>query len=160
MNQNEELIERFYSSFARRDPAGMIACYHPQVVFSDPVFTELRGSQAGAMWQMLCASGRDLRIEFSSIEADDSQGQAHWEARYTFSSSGRMVHNIISAKFQFENGLIIRHVDHFDFWRWSGQALGISGLLLGWTPLVRKRVQANAATRLQAFTQRQAGVQP
>ena len=150
MHPNAQLIEKFYSSFQNKDFAGMIACYHPQVAFSDPVFT-LQGKQPGAMWHMFCAGGKDLAITFSDIQADDLQGQAHWEATYTFSSTGRKVHNIIDAGFRFQDGLIIEHRDRFDFWRWSRQALGLSGWLLGWTPLVQKPVQRSARASLEKF---------
>ena len=38
-------------------------------------------------------------------------GRAHWEADYTFSSTGRKVHNVIDATFEFEGGLIRAHRD-------------------------------------------------
>ena len=41
--------------------------------------------------------------------------------------------------------------DSFDLWRWSRQALGTKGLLLGWTPLVRNAVRAQALKGLRAF---------
>ena len=47
--------------------------------------------------------------------------------------------------------LVIRHVDRFDFWRWSRQALGAPGWLLGWTSLLRGKVRAQAAKGLAAF---------
>jgi hypothetical protein len=33
--------------------------------------------------------------------------------------------NIIQAHFHFQDGLIIKHTDDFDVWKWSKQALGI-----------------------------------
>lgn len=88
MHTNAELIKKFYTSFANRDPAGMAECYHSKVEFSDPVFPDLKGSRAAAMWKMLCERGKDLKIEFRDIDADDSSGRAHWEAWYTFSATG------------------------------------------------------------------------
>ena len=38
---NDELIQRFYSAFARGDGDTMAACYTPDARFSDPVFTDL-----------------------------------------------------------------------------------------------------------------------
>ena len=151
MSPNEQLIDRFYIAFAAKDYAGMIAGYHPEVQFADPVF-RLKGKEAGAMWHMLCESGRDLRIVHSHVQASETTGSAHWEAWYTF-STGRKVHNIIDATFRFQDGLIIEHQDQFDFWRWSRLALGPTGLLLGWTPLVRNKVQATASQRLARFIQ-------
>lgn len=150
MHSNGKLIEKFYSSFGRRDHDGMIACYAPTITFDDPVFS-LQGKQVGAMWHMLCEGGSDLEITFRNIEADDQHGRAHWEARYTFASSRRKVHNIIDAEFIFLNGAIVQHRDHFNFWRWARMALGPIGLALGWTPMLQQRVQQTAQDRLDRF---------
>ncbi len=128
-----------------------MACYAPTVTFSDPVFPDLVGDQARGMWRMLCARGKDLRIEFSEVRAGDHTGAAHWEAWYTFSASGRQVHNVIEASFTFAGGLIASHTDRFDLYRWSRQALGAKGVLLGWTPLVRHAIRGTAARSLQSF---------
>ena len=124
----------------------MAACYAPDARFSDPVF-DLAGDEVGAMWSMLCERGRDLRVEWRDVRADDATGAAHWEARYTFSATGRPVHNVIDAAFTFSAGRIARHVDTFDLWRWSRMALGAKGALLGWTPFVRNGDPAPGATR-------------
>jgi hypothetical protein len=145
------LIARFYEAFQRRDATAMAACYHREIHFSDAVFPDLRGPQAGAMWAMLCARGKDLRVEPSRITADDARGSARWDAWYTFSGSGRPVHNVIDASFAFRDGLIVGHEDRFDFWRWSRQALGPAGLLLGWTPFLRAKVRAQAARSLATW---------
>ena len=149
---NRELIERFYRAFQQRDGATMAACYHADATFHDPVF-ELRGAHIGAMWQMLCARGADLRVEFMNIAAQESTASADWQAWYTFSGTGRAVHNIIHASFRFADGLIVEHVDYFDFWRWSRQALGPVGLLLGWSSLLRRKVQTQGARALKRFAQ-------
>lgn len=153
MHANAQLVERFYTAFARRDWAGMAACYHPEVHFSDEVF-DLHGADAGLMWRMLCTSGRDLAIESSGVEADERKGRAHWDARYTFSATGRKVLNRIDATFEFRDGLIVRHVDRFDFWTWARQALGLPGLLLGWSGFLKAQVRAKAAAGLAAFKQK------
>lgn len=144
------LLERFYTAFQQRDADAMGACYAAEVRFQDPVFT-LEGSRARAMWRMLCERGRDLRVEFRVISADDTAGAAHWEAWYTFSGTGRHVHNVIEASFTFAGGRIIAHHDGFDFYRWARQALGWTGVLLGWTPLVRATVRRKAAAALESY---------
>ena len=151
MDQPAEVIRKFYDAFQRRDHAAMAACYAPDATFSDPVFPALRGPAVGAMWRMLCERGTDLRIEASGIEADSARGRARWEAWYTFSATGRPVHNIITASFTFRDGLIQSHVDAFDLYRWARQALGLKGLLLGWAPPVQGAVRAQAARALDAF---------
>ena len=145
------LVERFYQALQRRDGAAMAACYHPEVRFSDPVFTELRGPRAGAMWRMLTSRAPDLAVDFAGVTADAAAGAARWEARYTFGATGRRVHNVITATFAFRDGSIVEHRDVFDFWRWSRQALGPAGWLLGWTPALRNKVRAQAARGLDAF---------
>jgi ketosteroid isomerase-like protein len=151
---NEETIRRFYDAFGRKDLAGMAACYAPDVRFSDPVFPSLRGPEVMAMWTMLGGAPGERVITCSDVHADDQSGSAHWEARYTFSQTGRPVHNVIDAKFTFVDGKIATHQDSFDFWRWSRQALGPAGLVLGWTPILKGSVRKKAATRLAAFQAR------
>jgi ketosteroid isomerase-like protein len=150
MSRETERIEQFYRAFQNRDGATMAACYTPDAHFRDPVF-ELHGDAIGAMWRMLCERGKDLRLEFSNVQASGDSGSADWQAWYSFSKTGRKVHNIIEAGFRFRDGLICEHVDNFSFWRWSRQALGPAGLLLGWTPLIRNKVRAEAAKGLAAF---------
>ena len=152
---NELLIESFYAAFAERDGAGMEACYTPDVRFSDPVFTELHGAEAGAMWRMLTERATDLRVELLEREAEDGQGSARWRATYTFTQTGRPVVNDVRASFRFADGLIAEHVDDFDFHRWARQALGPTGVLLGWTPLIRSAVRRRARAGLEEFLARE-----
>lgn len=157
MHPNEQLIETFYKAFQKRDAEAMAACYHQEIFFSDPVFPDLHGERAPNMWRMLCARGKDLKIEFSGVSANDSTGKAHWEAWYTFSGTGRKVHNIIDAEFEFRDGKIVRHKDSFDFWRWSRQAIGPMGVILGWTPILRNGVRKKADKGLVDFEAKKRG---
>ena len=146
-------IERFYAAFARLDGDAMQACYAEDASFDDEAFS-LRGrTQVGGMWRMLCSATRAKGADVWRLEVRDiTDRSAHWEAHYRFSATGRMVHNIIEADIQCgPDGLIQRHRDSFDFWRWSRQALGAPGLLLGWTPFLRAKVRATAAGNLQKF---------
>ncbi|MCC7466236.1 MAG: hypothetical protein IT261_08210 [Saprospiraceae bacterium] len=61
------------------------------------------------------------------------------------------MHNIIRAEMEFKDGLIYRHRDYFHFWRWSRQAFGITGLLLGWTNFLQHKVQQTALKNLHKF---------
>ena len=151
----ENLIERFYGAFAERDGVAMEACYVEDVRFWDPVFTDLRGREAGAMWRMLTERADDLRIELLEREADEQQGSAHWRAHYTFTQTGRPVVNDVRASFRFADGLITEHRDDFDFYRWARQALGPQGLILGWTPLLRSAVRRRARVGLDEFLARE-----
>lgn len=146
-----ELIEHFYSSFARLDAEAMVSCYHDRVSFSDPVFPKLDAREARGMWRMLCARAKDLSLSFSKVQASGDRGSAHWEAHYTFSATGRKIHNIIEAEFRFADGKIIEHTDRFDFYRWIRQALGLPGVLLGWTPMMQTKVRSRARARLAQY---------
>ena len=154
MAQNDDLIVRFYGAFAERDGAAMASCYAPDAQFSDPVFRDLRGAEPGAMWRMLTEQATDLRIELLEHDADGDRGSARWRARYTFTQTGRPVVNDVRASFRFRDGLIAEHVDAFNFHLWARQALGLPGLLLGWTPLVRSAVRRRARRSLDEFLAR------
>ncbi|MBV8666594.1 MAG: nuclear transport factor 2 family protein [Burkholderiaceae bacterium] len=156
MHPNAKLLTDFYSAFQRLDAEAMAACYAAEVRFSDPVFPMLQGSEAGDMWRMLAARARDFSLKFDDVSADDHSGSAHWVATYTFSQTGNTVVNDIQASFEFKDGKIVRHVDHFDLWRWARQALGPKGLLLGWTPLVRAAIRKQAAKGLAAHRKQEA----
>ncbi|GAA0740268.1 nuclear transport factor 2 family protein [Ideonella azotifigens] len=150
-----ELATRFYDAFTRRDGIAMQACYHPQAHFTDPVF-DLHGAEIGMMWRMLSANARDFRLEYKLLSSTETEATVQWEAWYTFSSTGRPVHNIITAKMQLQEGLLLRHVDVFDFWRWSRQALGPIGLLMGWSGWLQAKVRAKAAAGLAQWELKQA----
>ena len=150
-HKNAELITRFYSAFKEGDHETMAACYSDRATFSDPVFPDLDAEEVRAMWRMFCTSGNEIDVTFGDVHADGATGSAHWEARYKFPKSGRSVHNKIDASFEFEDGLITRHRDDFDLYRWSRMALGPAGVLLGWTPIVRNQVRAQAASQLRRF---------
>lgn len=150
---NAQLLHRFYSAFQKRDAESMAACYHPEIWFSDPVFRELRGARAGNMWRMLTERAKSLDITFRDISADDTTGRAHWEAVYPF-STGRTVHNVIDARFEFRDGKIVRHADTFDLHRWAGMALGIPGKLFGWLPPLQNKIRGTAMANLAAYEAR------
>ena len=153
---NAELLNRFYRAFAALDAVVMAECYAADASFQDEVFILQGREEVAAMWRMLCmatrAKGMDAwSLQFSDVAADAGEGHAHWGAHYRFSATGRLVHNRIDARFVFRDGLIVSHRDRFDFWAWSRQALGPVGWLLGWTPMLRRKVQAQAAANLAAF---------
>ena len=149
----EELIVRFYEAFNNCDAKTMAQCYHPNVQFTDPAFGQLNPSEACAMWQMLCESqkGQGLKVEVSGIQVDAKSGTAHWKAQYTFSRTGRSVHNSIDAQFQFQDGLIIQHVDEFNLHQWAKQALGFKGWLLGGTSFFQRKLQQQTRSMLRKY---------
>jgi hypothetical protein len=104
------------------------------------------------MWRMLTARATDLAVELPEARADSEAGAARWIATYTFGTTGNRVVNRVRSDFRFSgDGLIAEQHDDFPFWAWSRQALGVPGLVLGWTPLLRSKVRSNAAAELARF---------
>lgn len=149
-------IESFYAAFARLDGAAMQACYAPTAHFEDEVFVLDGPQQIGGMWRMLCEATKAKGLPHWKLEVSQvTDRSAHWDAHYLFSATGRKVLNRIDASFVFDaSGLITQHRDRFDFWAWSRQALGTPGLLLGWTPFLRNKVRAQAASNLRRFLEK------
>jgi ketosteroid isomerase-like protein len=156
MHPNAQLITDFYEGFSKQNPAPMVKVYAPDAEFSDPAFPNLRGEEIGDMWTMLCGRAKEFSLTFRDVQADDTKGSAHWEASYLF-QGGRKVHNVIDAAFTFRDGKVIKHVDTFDFWRWSRMALGVPGVLLGWSGFLQKKVQAQAGKGLADFRAKKKG---
>ncbi len=151
MHPNAELINTFYTAFQNKDYVTMQNCYADNAVFNDAVFKNLDAQQVRAMWQMLVTKGKDLQLEFSNVQSNDTTGSAEWVANYTFSQTKRKVTNRIKASFVFEHGKIVQHTDEFDFYKWCAQALGLPGILLGWSGFMKNKVQAGAMKSLEAF---------
>lgn len=149
-----EIVDRFYTGLAERDAEAMVSCYADDIVFEDPAFGELRGHHAGDMWRMLCSSDTDLKLEHKILSSTDTTVRTNWIAEYTFTATGRAVRNDIEATMTFEDGLIVDHRDQFDMWKWSSQALGLPGRLLGWSPLIRSKVRSTALGSLAKFQAR------
>ena len=151
MNANEQLIHHFYTCFKNKDFKAMQDCYADEAIFNDAVFKNLNAKEVKAMWHMLISKGKDFRLEFKNISATEHTAKAHWDAYYTFSATGRKVINRIDASFEIENGKIVKHTDNFNFHTWAKQALGPTGLLLGWTDFLNKKVSAQAMKNLENF---------
>jgi hypothetical protein len=129
----------------------MAGAYGPGATFSDPVFVGLRDGEPGAMWRMLTGQAHDLQVELLEHATKEDRGAATWRATYTFSQTGRKVVNLVDSSFRFDGGLIAEQRDDFDFYRWSRQALGPMGMLLGWSPIVKAAVRKRARASLDRF---------
>lgn len=149
----EKIIEKFYSALNNCDGSAMVSCYHDDVVFKDPAFGILKKERAKAMWLMLCESqkDKDFQVEFSNIKANEKTGSANWEAFYTFSKTGRKVHNKINASFEFKDGLIIKHTDEFDLHKWAKQAMGIKGIFFGGMQFFKNKLQSQTNYLLDKY---------
>ncbi len=154
MASNEELINKFYTAFSQKDHAVMNSCYSDDVVFFDPVFGLLKGNEPKKMWEMLCTRSTDLHLTYGNIiHLDDEYSTCDWVATYTFSKTGKKVVNKIRANMKFANGKIIEHSDAFSLHRWSAQALGFSGWLLGWNRFFQNKIKNSAKKSLLQFMQ-------
>lgn len=154
MHANEQLITDFYTAFQNKDGDKMADCYTADAHFSDPVFTDLNGIEVGSMWKMLLDRSKDLTIEFSDVQANDSTGSARWIATYPFSKTGRTIVNRIQAEFQFEDGKIKNHKDSFSLWKWASMALGFKGTLMGWSGAVQNKIRNEAQNGLKLWMKR------
>ena len=151
MNNNEELIQTFYDAFARLDYVTMQNCYSENPIFNDPVFGILEGDEVRAMWEMLCKNAKDFSLKADKIEVDGEYGTCNWIATYTFSKTGRRVVNKVKAYMRIEDGEITEHTDAFDLYKWSRQALGLTGVLLGWSGYLKNKIHCDARKKLDKF---------
>lgn len=149
---NKELIIKFYTAFSDGNSKEMVACYHKNIVFQDPAFGTLKGERAFKMWEMLLSLKKgDIKINFDSIQASAENGNANWVAEYVYGEKNRKVINKVRADIKFKDGKIIEHIDSFDLWRWTRQAMGPVGYLIGWTPFMKSKIQKITNKRLDKF---------
>ncbi|WP_373496558.1 nuclear transport factor 2 family protein [Aquiflexum sp.] len=152
---SKEIIIAFYEAFSKGKVDEMVFHYHPEIVFEDPAFGQLKGDEVKAMWKMLIERSKgNIKITFSDVEIDGDHGSAKWEAAYIFGPEKRKVVNKISATLEFKDGKIIRHADHFDVWKWASQALGWKGWLLGWTPIMRTQIRKQSRGLLKKYMEK------
>jgi ketosteroid isomerase-like protein len=134
MHPNQQSIDTFYSAFARQDPDTMAQCYAQDASFDDEVFS-LRGKrEVAGMWRMLCqatqAKGADVwKLTYRDVRADADSGQAHWDAHYRFSSTGK-VGRPVKGPFRASPG---------------GRSVGCRGGLGAWLVLVVKALPGRPA---------------
>ena len=145
------IIEKFYTAFRQKDFGTMQSCYHPEAIFTDEVFVNLNAAQVKAMWEMLIKSAKDMELIFKNVQVNGNTASANWIATYTFSLTGRKVINDIQASFELKDGLIYRHRDRFNFYTWAKMAFGSKGVLLGWLPFFRKKLQQVTREKLEGF---------
>jgi ketosteroid isomerase-like protein len=158
MNNDEKLIEQFFTAFQKLDAKAMNACYSKNIAFYDPMFDLLKGDEARAMWEMLCSNANNFSLAYDSIKnLDDGYYTCNWCASYTFSKTGRKVVNQIKAHMKIENGFITEHSDAWSLHRWSEQALGLMGKLLGWAGFFRRKMKNTAKRNLMNYMEKRMG---
>ena len=151
MNSNESIVSDFYTAFSRLDHAAMSELYSDDPIFNDPAFGVLQGEEVLAMWKMLCMNAKDFSLTYKNIECDGEYCTCNWTANYLFSKTGRRVVNNVKAHIRIQGGKITEHTDEFDIYKWSRQAFGLSGVLLGWSGYMKNKIRATAKGRLYAF---------
>lgn len=151
-----EIASSFYHAMSNRDAATMNRCYATDATFSDPIFPNLASDQVQAMWSMLMAGAKDFTVQHRIEHADARTVNVHWLATYTFSQTGRHVVNEVVTEMKFKDGKIIQQRDHFNFHRWARQALGLPGLLFGWTSWFQNALQNKSREKLEKFQKIQA----
>lgn len=155
MDNNRQIIERFYTAFQQLDYKTMNDCYSDNVIFNDPVFGLLNAEDAKAMWEMLCRNAKDFSLTYSDIQLlDEEYATCKWTAAYTFSKTGRNVVNYIKAHMRIQKGKITEHSDAFRLSSWIAQAMGWKGVMFGWTGFMKRAVQKNARKNLERFIEK------
>ena len=147
MHSNATLLHKLFTSLDNHDHKEMSACYHPDATFSDIAFNLKGRKQIHAMWHMI--SETDIRATFEVANTNDETGLVHLVDDYTFSDTGRAVHNVIESNFRFRHGLIIQHADSCDALKWARMAFGgLKGEIAGRCHFLRSRA---ASGKLRKF---------
>jgi ketosteroid isomerase-like protein len=141
MHPNSSVIGRLFEALKAGDYRGAAECYAMDARFRDIAFDLEGRSEIAAMWHLVCSRGVEITYRF--VRADEATGSASWEAHYTFSKTGRPVHNMIQSEFTFRDGAILRHFDRADRWRWAWQAQGFPlAIVIGLLPSVLRKKAA------------------
>ena len=90
---NKILLQRLFTSLDRHDRTTMAGCYDSAAKFTDIAFDLKNGKEIHAIWHMICEG--DIRTTFDVVHADDHTAEVNVIDDYTFSSTGRKVHNVI-----------------------------------------------------------------
>ena len=129
----------------------MAASYSDHGSFCDPAFGELDVIKVRKMWQMLCARGRDLKVDFQIHDHSPDSATVLWQAEYTFSQTKRKVRNSVLTNMTVKDGKIIRHVDQFDFFKWAQQAFGLPMAMVILLPPVKKALMVKFRQALDRY---------
>jgi limonene-1,2-epoxide hydrolase len=151
MHRNEVLIHNFFTAFSEKDYRTMQGSYAADATFSDPVFQNLNVAEVQSMWEMFCKRGKDLQLNFEILSVNENQVIAEWIPRYTFSATGKHVVNHITSTFVIVGDKIIKQTDNFNLYRWTSQALGVKGMLFGWSSFMQNKIRKTAMGNLHKF---------
>ena len=116
------------------------------------MFGELNGDSVKKMWEMLLSNkDAQFKLTFSDIHEKNNFVYAKWQASYYYGPHKRFVVNSVNAKFKFSENKIILHEDQFNLWKWSKQAIGLPGVILGWSNFFKSKLQTEANKKLNKF---------
>ncbi|KAH8923203.1 hypothetical protein BT69DRAFT_1262631 [Atractiella rhizophila] len=153
-DEQQKTIEKYQSSHASLDWEGMSSCLSPTYTFSDPAFPDLDERMSKGMWCMFLENRETNKMVVKCGPATKT-GENTWEYDYSvdYVLNSRPILNHMHATLTLSpsTNLITKQVDHFDFYAWARQALGVSGYLLGWTEMVKGQVRTRAKGRLEGF---------
>jgi hypothetical protein len=156
------VVGRFFEAFAASDWQTMARCYHDKASFSDPVYPDLREERIVYMWHQLLGAAEtsklksgsnkahslnNLKLAYRVLFGDERKAQVQWTATYFYRN--RLVTNQVLSTLAIWDDKIVRQVDEYNFWRWSRQALGLTGLAFGAMPWYQRSVQRSAQSRLE-----------
>jgi len=145
--QQRRVVGQLFERIAARDLRGMLALYHPTIIYTNP-FYELQAGEVAMMWQMVWSYLPDLQIVCR--EQDIRNSAAHWQASYTYPPTGRQIQHHLSAEIAFADGAIIRHTDRFNVHEWAHRAYGFVGRAIGGSGLFQRWIARRARARLSA----------
>lgn len=152
MSPQEALVRELFDRLAAGDAEGAARCYHPEIFYSDPVFSHVRGAAVADLWRLRRARLRGAELRLDAVHAEDGGVIARWTARYERGARRVVVRG--RSMFAFRDGRISRHYDYFSFWRWAAQAYGARGAALGWFAGFKWKVRRDAALALERLSDR------
>lgn len=153
-------LERFFDALRRCDKAALRDCCSPGLRFDDPLISitgrDDRLDWCTLLWTPCDGDGQRIwHLELDDVHTRGPLGTARWNLRYRYTPTGRLIELAVTSQFTFDpDGSITAQRDSFDFWRWSRQAHGLLGLLLGWTPLLWDQARDQARVSLEDHQRR------
>lgn len=149
-NTPQETIMAFFEAYSRRNTGDMCNRYSSLIYYSDPVFGLLKDEQVIKMWQFRVANSNELSLIYGNIsDRGDNYYTCEWTATYRFAPTGKKIIHKAKAYMKVEDGIITEHSDAYSFYKWIRQAYGISGWILGWSSVYKKRVRKKLLEQLQ-----------
>lgn len=152
MSSNRELIEKFYQSFQNRDFEAMDNCYDDNIVYFDPLYHFLNGSNVKFMWKFRYANTNHFNLDFEQIKTDDEEYfTIEYRIRYVSEETGNVVDQSIKSYIRISSGKISEHSEAFSIHQWSSMVYGGIAKLIGWNRFYQNRLKKNARKKLLNF---------